>query len=151
MKVPVGRGVVAGLAGGAASLVSQLFLRTALDLGPRLSDLYPELFGRLTGWDVFVYCLFILAEGALVGYLYAHLQRRLPGGVWLKGLVFGVALWIAVNLLPLLGFSALFQGPAEAELTLWSLTWLALIIIQSCVMSLCFQGLTALGRRGGDE
>jgi hypothetical protein len=150
MKVHVGRGVVAGLAGGAASLLSQLFLRTALDLGPRLSDLYPELFGRLSGWDVFVYCLFILAEGALVGYLYAHLQGRLPGGGWLKGLLFGAGLWVAVNLLPLVGFSAFFQGPAEGELTLWSLTWLGLILIQSWVMSLCFQGLTTPGRGSGD-
>ncbi|MCX7022485.1 MAG: hypothetical protein NTW26_09485 [bacterium] len=142
---------MAGLAGGAASLVSQLFLRTTLDLGPRLSDLYPELFGRLTGWDVFIYCLFILAEGALVGYLYAHLQHRLPGGGWLKGLVFGAGLWIAVNLLPLVGLSALFQGPAEGELTLWSLTWLGLILIQSWVTALFFQVLTSPGNRRGDE
>lgn len=151
MKVPIGRGVIAGLAGSAASLVSQLFLRTAMDLGPRLSDLYPQLFGPLTGSDIFIYCLFILAEGALAGYIYAHLQGKLPGGVWIKGLTFGAGLWIAVNLLPLVGFTAFFLGPVEENLTLWSLTWLGLILIQSVAMSLCFRGLSKLGRGGGDE
>jgi hypothetical protein len=151
MQVPIGKGVVAGLAGGAASLVSQLFLRTALDLGPRLSDLYPELFGSLTGGDVFVSCVFILAESALVGYIFAHLQHKLPGGGLLKGFVFGAGLWIAVNLLPLIGFTALFQGPVEEDLTLWSLTWLGLILVQSLATSLSFQGLVRLsrGRRDG--
>ncbi len=139
------------MAGGAASLVSQLFLRTVMDLGPRLSDLYPEFFGPLTGWDIFIYCLFILAEGALVGYLYAHLQQKLPGGGWLKGLIFGAGLWIAVNLLPLFGFTAFFQGPMEENLTFWSLTWLGLILIQSVAMSLSYQGLKKMGRGGSDE
>ncbi|HDR06256.1 MAG TPA: hypothetical protein ENN88_01340 [Candidatus Coatesbacteria bacterium] len=143
MKEPVGKGVVAGLAGGAASLFSQFFLRTALDLGPRLSDLYPELFGTPVGWDILFYCLFILAESALLGYLYALLEPRLPGGVWLKGLIFGLGLWVAVNLLPLLGASALLHEPLEVSLTFWSLTWLVFILVQALVTALSFQGLTA--------
>jgi len=141
------RGAVAGLIGGLTGLLVQLLLRGAFNIGPRLSDLMPDIFKPLAGSDAIIFAAFILLESVVAGFLYAQSYDRLPGKVWIKGLSFGVLLWLVVNILPLLGASAMLELPSIEDITCWSLIWLFFIEIQIVATALSYQGLMRLAQK----
>lgn len=141
------RGALAGLIGGLTGLLVQLLLRGAFNIGPRLTDLLPDLFNPLADADILIYAIFILLESSVAGFLYAQSRERLPGNVWVRGLSFGALLWLVVNLLPLIGASAMMELPSVEVITGWSLLWLFFIEVQSLATALAFQGLTRLSKK----
>ncbi len=141
------RGAVAGLIGGLTGILVQLLLRGAFNVGPRLADLMPDIFKPLVGSDVIIFAAFILLESVVAGFLYAQSYNRLPGKVWLKGLSFGALLWLVVNILPLLGASAMLELPSIEDITCWSLIWLFFIEIQIVATALSYQGLMRLAQK----
>jgi|GEM_PF-3638763 len=141
------RGALAGLVGGLTGLLVQLLLRGAFNIGPRLTDLMPDLFKPLAGSDILIFAAFILLESVVAGFLYAQSHDRLPGNVWLKGLSFGAILWLVVNILPLLGASAMLDLPPIEIITGWSLLWLFFIEIQILATALAYLGLTRLSKK----
>ncbi|MBD3400434.1 MAG: hypothetical protein GF399_08885 [Candidatus Coatesbacteria bacterium] len=141
-------GILAGVLGGTAGLTLQFILLRLFDLGPRLTELHPGLIEGVGAGEIVVYVLFILAESAVAGFLYSVLHPLLPGRAWLKALIFGAALWVFVNLLPLLVREAVVDGGLLPAAACWSAAWLLFILVQTEVTAVFYRLLRS--KRGGD-
>jgi hypothetical protein len=152
-RKPVWRSLFAGLCGSVAHMLLMV-AKSRTGILPTFQP-YRQLqitLGHWIGSDVHPLVPWVMSylNGSIVvGFVFAHLYRRLPGNSGaIKGLVFGVAGWVAMMLLffPLLGMG-LFA--ARLGLGVWPAVFsLAMFLTYSIVMGIVY---VALDPRGACE
>ena len=114
MRINWSRAALAGLLGTAAMTAVGVWVAPLMGLPPMNPALL--LAGKMGG-SVALGWLGHLMLGSVLALFYAAVAPRLPGPAWMRGALYGLALWLLTQLavLPMMG-RALFSGSAATAL-----------------------------------